>query len=476
MPILGYDTAGGSSLGSISYVYGMNDDTDELGGCITKFHVAISQLGATDEVKIAVADANQVSGDPSEQSVIEWDEWEVVVSDDNELVPPTRELLSADTTFFIGIISSNNLTKWKYDAVGMKGWSKSSLYGNQFPETLPAGFNNIGNFSFSIWVDYQHPGVLGYDTAGASATGQSTIYYGISDITDGIGGNIKTFHAAIATVHATLKEVKIVCAETVDGNPSNCDVVEQVAFDVEVSDDEDVPAVGSNILDPDTKYYLAIITEGGSGTTFKYDSGSGKPYYYKSGVVYADQYPSPLPVISSSSNLIFSIWIDYEAGLEQVETPIFDPAEGTYYAAQDVTISCETEDATIKYTTDDSEPSQENGIEYSEPVDISETTTLKAIAYKVGMDDSEVESGVYTVTIVETKPGWFHSTWFPINWWHEDWWTDYGIGLSDFVLPSVVSASAPQILGIVASKDPDEPKVEKTMRILTPKVIRGENI
>ena len=75
------------------------------------------------------------------------------------------------------------------------------------------------------------------------------------------------------------------------------------------------------------------------------------------------------------------------------------------------------------------------------------------------------------------KAGWFHSNWFPTDWWHEDWWLDYGVfGLSDFVLPSVVSASAPQILGIVASKDPDEPKVEKTMRILTPKVIRGENI
>jgi len=72
--------------------------------------------------------------------------------------------------------------------------------------------------------------------------------------------------------------------------------------------------------------------------------------------------------------------------------------------------------------------------------------------------------------------GWFHSNWWPENWWQEDWWQDYGIGPPDFVLPLIVSASAPQILGIVASKDPDEPKVEKTMRILTPKVIRGENI
>lgn len=73
--------------------------------------------------------------------------------------------------------------------------------------------------------------------------------------------------------------------------------------------------------------------------------------------------------------------------------------------------------------------------------------------------------------------GWFHSNWWPENWWHEDWWQDYGVfGPSDFVLPLIVSVSAPRILGIVASKDPDEPKIGETMRILTPRVVKGENV
>ena len=62
--------------------------------------------------------------------------------------------------------------------------------------------------------------------------------------------------------------------------------------------------------------------------------------------------------------------------------------------------------------------------------------------------------------------GWFHSNWWPENWWHEGWWQDYGVfGPSTFVLPA-----------IIGSKDPNEPKTEKIVRALTPKVIEGENI
>ena len=83
---------------------------------------------------------------------------------------------------------------------------------------------------------------------------------------------------------------------------------------------------------------------------------------------------------------------------EQVATPTFDPEEGTYTEAQNVTITCETEDATIHYTTDGTEPTAESPV-YGEAIAVGETMTIKAIAMKEGMTDSEIASATYTINI-----------------------------------------------------------------------------
>lgn len=80
-----------------------------------------------------------------------------------------------------------------------------------------------------------------------------------------------------------------------------------------------------------------------------------------------------------------------------VSRPVFDPAAGTYTTAQSVTITCATEGATIYYTTDETDPTQESTL-YSSPVSITTTgTTLKAIAVKDGLLDSNVASATYTI-------------------------------------------------------------------------------
>ena len=77
--------------------------------------------------------------------------------------------------------------------------------------------------------------------------------------------------------------------------------------------------------------------------------------------------------------------------------PTFDPVAGTYNNPQSVTISTTTEGATIYYTTDDTDPSDTEGIEYTEPVTISVGTTLKAIACKAGILNSTVSAAVYVI-------------------------------------------------------------------------------
>ena len=81
---------------------------------------------------------------------------------------------------------------------------------------------------------------------------------------------------------------------------------------------------------------------------------------------------------------------------EIVATPTFNPAEGTYYEPQSVSISCATDGATICYTTDGTEPT-ENSSQYSVPLTISETTTLKAKAFKSGYTASAVATATYTI-------------------------------------------------------------------------------
>ncbi len=79
-----------------------------------------------------------------------------------------------------------------------------------------------------------------------------------------------------------------------------------------------------------------------------------------------------------------------------VETPTFTPAAGTYSEAQTVTIACATEDATIHYTLDGTNPTEESPV-YEEPLTISETTTIKAIAMKEDYDDSTIAEATYTI-------------------------------------------------------------------------------
>lgn len=87
----------------------------------------------------------------------------------------------------------------------------------------------------------------------------------------------------------------------------------------------------------------------------------------------------------------------------KVATPTFSLEEGTYTEAQNVTITTTTEGATIYYTIDGTDPTTESNV-YSEAVSITETTTLKAIAVKEGMTDSEIATATYTINIINVNP------------------------------------------------------------------------
>ncbi len=99
-----------------------------------------------------------------------------------------------------------------------------------------------------------------------------------------------------------------------------------------------------------------------------------------------------LKVTSSHNTQITAIKI-YKAS--SIAAPTFSPAGGVYSGSQTVTISCETQGVSIYYTTDGSDPDALAN-PYSAPITISETTTLKAVAYD-GDNYSNVTSATYTI-------------------------------------------------------------------------------
>lgn len=62
-----------------------------------------------------------------------------------------------------------------------------------------------------------------------------------------------------------------------------------------------------------------------------------------------------------------------------------------------VEISCSTDGAEIYYTLDGSEPTAVSQ-RYDAPIEITSTTTIKAVAVKDGYVDSEVSEATYTKT------------------------------------------------------------------------------
>lgn len=86
-----------------------------------------------------------------------------------------------------------------------------------------------------------------------------------------------------------------------------------------------------------------------------------------------------------------------------VSTPEISPNGGEFSDKVEVTISCAIEGAVIHYTLDGTTPSTESAL-YTNPITITQTTTVKAFAVKPGFNNSEVSVAVFTLNTVPTPP------------------------------------------------------------------------
>lgn len=107
---------------------------------------------------------------------------------------------------------------------------------------------------------------------------------------------------------------------------------------------------------------------------------------------------------ASSSNFKSSdAWIPGEVVAGVVSDPYFTPVAGTYPAAQSVSIVTNTPGATIHYTLDGSPPTTGSAT-YSGPLTVSASTTIKALAVKLGDTDSGIAEATYTLKAATPVP------------------------------------------------------------------------
>ena len=158
----------------------------------------------------------------------------------------------------------------------------------------------------------------------------------------------------------------------------------------------------------------------------KVPTGSGKSFTITDASGSATMYNTAGAEIVSGENMIVEgfvscynttiqllpIKITTQSGKEVVAAPVIAPNGGAISVDAEITISCETEGASIYYTIDGTEPSAENGTLYEVPFTLAEDATVKAIAVAEGMENSSVTEAAFTllsatvsnVTFDFTKP------------------------------------------------------------------------
>lgn len=98
--------------------------------------------------------------------------------------------------------------------------------------------------------------------------------------------------------------------------------------------------------------------------------------------------------------------------LTTVAPPVFSPPGGVFNGPVNVTLTCSTDGAVIRYTIDGSDPT-ETSAEYTNTITVNATGQIKARAYVAGKVPSEVSSASFTMQLplpVFTPPGGYYST------------------------------------------------------------------
>ena len=121
-------------------------------------------------------------------------------------------------------------------------------------------------------------------------------------------------------------------------------------------------------------------------------------------------YPNPAKYPKQRSNLSYGLDASAQEGFFRPATPgapngpafaglvadvTIDPGHGFFSNAVDVVMACVTKGATIRYTTNNAEPTATTGLIYQQPIHLTNTTVLRAAAFRDGWAPSPLETQTY---------------------------------------------------------------------------------
>ena len=222
--------------------------------------------------------------------------------------------------------------------------------------------------------------------------GQYLIVY--EDGSVAFDGGLDALDAVNNTISVTIVGDKIEGNSTTDAATFTIDVTAETLKSAsglyigQTSDANGLKAEGAtayqNTLSIDADGNADVISSGGAYLRYNAASGQERFRYFKSSTYTAQK--------------AIQLYKRVEGAIPgYVATPTFDPAAGEVQAGTLVTISTTTANATIRYTTDGSEPTTSNGEEYQKPIVINSDVTIKAIAVDDNQNVSAVAEATYTI-------------------------------------------------------------------------------
>ncbi len=153
--------------------------------------------------------------------------------------------------------------------------------------------------------------------------------------------------------------------------------------------------------------YLAVVASDGTTVSYAYND-YPKQFPWTSYGIGSDETIGYLttPTPGTRVNDQWSGAANGAALPGMVDDTNFSHSRGFYETPFNVTISCGTIGAQIRYTTDGTEPDQSSAL-YTGPINISTTTCLRAKAYKTGLLPSNIDTQTYLFlddVVTQTRP------------------------------------------------------------------------
>lgn len=209
-----------------------------------------------------------------------------------------------------------------------------------------------------------------------------------TDATHEISTDGKTYEACTgetADLEPGTYYIRVKAKGTVLASDSQIITIEKYVPSYTVSFD---PGEGSGTMNE-------VIVKEGDYTLPENGFTAPKGMEYKAWSIDDVEYQPNVVYFVAKDTVVVALWQEAPVVLETVATPKM-PRSGEFSGTKTITITCATPGAEVYFTIDGSTPSTAS-MRYTGPFAISATTTIKAIAIKSGMNDSEIASATYTL-------------------------------------------------------------------------------